>query len=167
MKELEVQGIYDYELWPALLKKTRKESINAAHKQIVEYAIVAGWDKVVIAEDDIKFTNPLSWKYYLSNEPDDYDIYLSMVYLGDIDKNNCVKSFTGMTLYTVSKRFYEKFLSVNDDEHIDRALGGIGKFVVCNPFIAIQYNGWSSNTGKEEKYDNLLLNRVLYDGTNG
>lgn len=163
-RELEIQGIENYELWQGVFLPSIKKSINLAHKQIVEYANVAGWEEVCIAEDDIEFTHPNSWNYFLNQKPKDFDIYLSMVYLGQPDENGIVKDFTGLTLYIVSRRFYETFLSVDENEHIDRALMGLGKYVVCHPFIAKQHNGWSSNTGKMENYDELLKNRQFYFG---
>jgi len=159
MKELNTQCIIDYELWQGVFLPSIKASINAAHKQIVEYARLAEWDYVAIAEDDIQFTSPNSWQYFLDNMPYDFDMYLSMVYLGQPDENNVVKDFTGMTMYVVAKRFYDIFLSIPDDDHIDRLLGGLGRFVVCNPFVAKQFNGVSSNTGKHEIYDYLLKER--------
>lgn len=163
MIELMKQGITDYELWDGVYKyDSAKKNINAAHKQIVEYAQLAGWPEVAIAEDDIKFFAPGAWDYFLVSKPDDYDIYLSSVYVGDIQPDNTVNEFCGFGLYIVNSRFYEKFLSVSPDEHIDRGLKGKGKFVVCNPFVAEQYDGWSGNTGKEEKYGNLMEGRNLF-----
>lgn len=165
MKELEAQGITDYELWDGIyLSHSVKASINASHKQIVEYAKLAEWDEVCIAEDDLKFTHQSSWKYFLKQKPFDFDMYLSMIYTGDIDENNYVKKFTGLTLYVIAKRFYDKFLSVSGDGHIDQELAGLGKYIVCNPFVAMQYNGFSSNTGKNEVYDTLLQGRNIYLG---
>lgn len=163
--ELYKQGIKDYELWEGIyLPHSVKASINAAHKQIVKYARLAEWEEVAIAEDDLKFTHPNSWNYFLSQKPKDFDIYLSMIYSGDIDENNCVKKFTGMTLYIVAKRFYDTFLSIPDEEHIDQALANFGKYVVCNPFVAMQYDGFSGNTGKNEQYETLLQGRNIYFG---
>lgn len=165
LKELQTQGITDYELWDGIyLPHSIKASINAAHKQIVEYARLAEWDEVGIAEDDIKFTHPKSWEFFLNNKPNDFDIYLSMIYSGEIDENNQVRKFTGMTMYAVSSRFYDAFLSVPDDDHIDQLLAGKGKFIVCNPFVAVQYDGFSSNTGKNEVYGTLLQGRNIFNG---
>lgn len=164
-EQIQTQGIDECELWDGIFVSSIKKSINLAHKQIVEYAMVAGFKETIIAEDDIKFTHSNSWKYFLSKIPDDYDLFLSMVYLGQPDENGIVKDFTGLTLYIVHSRFYETFLSVPEDEHLDRALSQTnGKFIVCNPFVAIQYNGHSSNTGKIESYDSLLAGRELYLG---
>lgn len=163
--ELTRQGITNYKFWDAVFLPSVKASINAAHKQIVEYAKIAEFDSVIIAEDDFIGTHPNSFRFFLDNEPPNYDIYLSSVFLGDIDENNIVKSFTGMTLYKVHSRFYDKFLSVNPHEHIDHALSEIGGiFHVCNPMCFTQRDGISGNTGKWESYENLLKNKVLYYG---
>lgn len=162
MKEIASQiGLSDFELWDGIYLPSIKASINAAHKQIVRYAQLAGWDEVCIAEDDLIFSSPNSWEYFLEHKPKDFDLYLSMVYLGTPDENNEVKDFTGLTMYIVKSKFYEKFLSVPDDDHLDRLLAGLGKYVVCQPFVAKQSNGFSSNTGKEENYDELLRNRTF------
>ncbi len=163
MSELERQGILDYEFWDGIYLPSIRASINAAHKQIVEFARLAEYPEVCIAEDDIVGTHPNSWNYFLSQKPKEYDMYLSMVYLGDVI-NGRVESFTGMTLYSVSRKFYDKFLSVDPNEHIDRALAGLGDYHVCHPFTFIQRNGFSSNTGKMEEYDQLLNGRILYNG---
>jgi hypothetical protein len=75
-----------------------------------------------------------------------------------------VKAFTGMTLYIVHERFYDTFLSVNPKEHIDHALAGLGRYIVCHPFVATQHNGLSGNTGRIEQYEDLTRNRQFYFG---
>jgi len=164
LEQLQSQNITDYELWDGVYLPSIKAGINAAHKQIVEYAKIAEWPEVCIAEDDIVFTNHNSYKYFLEQKPKEFDIYLSMIYSGHEIKNGCVEKFTGMTLYMVAQRFYDTFLSVDSNEHIDIALSGLGKYVVCEPFVAYQRNGFSSNTGKAEVYDSLLNGRNLYSG---
>lgn len=163
-KELEEQGILDYEFWPGVFLPSVKASINAAHKQIVEYAKLAEWPEVRIAEDDLRFSGKGAWDYFLKQKPIDFDIYLGGVFLGDPDDNNIVKDFTGMTMYVVKQRFYDTFLSVPNDDHIDRLLGGLGRYVVCNPFVVTQYDGRSSNTGKHEAYGRLQESRNFYKG---
>lgn len=164
MKELETQGIPDYKLWDGVYDSFRKpkENISLAHKQIVEYANVAEWEMVCIGEDDLKFFAPGAWQYFINNIPSDFDLYLGSVYLGELSADNTVHSFAGLTLYIVHSRFYDTFLSSNPQEHLDRTLAGKGKYVVCNPFVVEQYDGWSSNTGKEEKYGKLMEGRKLF-----
>lgn len=163
--ELTRQGITNYRFWDAVFMPSVRASISAAHRQIVEYAKIAEFDSVIIAEDDFIGTHPNSFRFFLENEPQRYDLYLSMVFMGDLDENNMVKSFTGMTLYKVHSRFYDKFLSVDPNEHIDGALSEAGgAFYVCNPMCFTQRDGISGNTGKWESYENLLKNKVLYYG---
>lgn len=166
MDEIKRQGITNYMLWDAVYSpKSVKAGISEAHRQIVQYARLAEFPDVLIAEDDIVGSHPDSFKYFLANRPAQYDLYLSMVYLGDLDEQNRVKSFTGMTMYMVNQRFYDKFLSVDPDEHIDRELSRLGGlFYVCNPFTFLQRNGFSSNTGKEENYDHLIAQRIFFAG---
>ena len=164
LNELETQEITDYELWDGVFDTTSvKKGINAAHKQIVEYAKLKGWDEVLIMEDDIRFCGVGAFNYYLEKKPKEFDIYLGGVYLGEIDAENKVKSFSGLHCYIVHSRFYDKFLSVPDDEHLDRILANMGEYYVSNPFTSIQYNGKSSQTKQEENYDNLLNDRILYN----
>lgn len=162
MKELASQGIVDYQLWGGVHDtRSVKASINKGHKQIVQYALDNDLDEIVICENDIHFFSPKSWEYYLSKKPDwwEYDMYMGMIFIGDIDKENKVKYFTGLTLYSVSKKFYDIFLSMPYDNHLDIALGWQGDYHVCMPFVATQNNGISSNTGKHETYETLLQNR--------
>lgn len=164
LKELEGQGIGYYELWEGIVDKySTKKGINQSHKQIVEYAKLADWNDVLIMEDDIRFCGKGAFDFFLENKPKEFDIYLSGIYLGEIMPDNTVKSFSGLHCYIVNSKFYDKFLATPDDEHIDRALSNLGLYKVCNPFAAIQYNGFSSNTKKEENYDFLLENRDLYN----
>lgn len=138
------------------------KAINLSHKMIVEDALDKGLEEVCIFEDDIKFTDLGAWDYYLINKPKSFDIYLGGIYLGDILPDNTVKTFTALHCYTIHSKFYATFLSTPNDKHIDRSLDNLGDFHVCNPFIAVQHSGYSSNTGKDETYDNLLQNRSLY-----
>jgi len=164
INELKTQGITDYEFWPGIYHPSIKASINAAHKQIVEYARLAEWEQVMIAEDDVKFSSAGGFDYFLKQKPNDFDIYLGGLFLGDPDENNVVKTFTGLTLYVVARRFYDTFLTVPDDDHLDRLMDGLGRYVVCNPFVVTQYDGVSGNTGKMESYSKLQESRIFYNG---
>lgn len=166
MEEINRQGVTNYTLWDSVHSPvSAKSGINAAHRQIVEYARLAEFPDVMIAEDDFIGSHPDSFKYFLTNRPRQYDLYLSQVFLGDVGEDSRVKDFTGMTLYMVNQRFYDKFLSVDPHEHIDRELSRIGGlFYVCQPFTFWQRNGFSSNTGKEESYEQLKSTRIFFGG---
>lgn len=162
-KEIEGQGLsmfFDVEVWQGVHdSRSVVRSINLSHKQIVRNAKENGYPEVTIAEDDVKFCGKGAIKYYLDNKSTDYDLYLGCVYLGDIQPDNTVDEFSALIFYTVHERFYDTFLSVSDDLHIDRALTRLGKFVVCNPMCCKQHdNIFSSNTGKIEDYSHQLRN---------
>jgi GR25 family glycosyltransferase involved in LPS biosynthesis len=163
MQEFKAQKIRDFKFFPAVYDShSVKKAINLAHKQCVRYALENNIPEICIMEDDVHFTNPNSFNHFLDKKPEDFDIYLSGIYLGEIFEDNSVKEFAGFHCYIVNNRFYEKYLSVPDDAHIDRALAGIGKYYVSNPFIAIQHNGFSYNTKMDMNYDDLLVGRELY-----
>lgn len=169
MAEIVRLGIDDYEMWEGkIFPHSVKESINASHRMIVQYAKDNYLPEVTIAEDDFVGCHENSWRYYQSRKPKNvYDVFLSMVYTGNVDEDNFVSNFTGFTLYTVHARFYDKFLSASPLEHIDKEISAMnGIYKVCNPFAFIQRDGFvSSNTGKAEWYDTLLAGRALYDGS--
>lgn len=159
------QGIEDYLVFPAIFETTPQHGINKAHKQVIQYAKDYGFSEVCVMEDDVRFTHPNSFSYFLQNKPQDFDIYLAGIYLGEIDKNKRIKNdFAGFHCYIVNEKFYDTYLSVPDTEHIDRALEGLGDYYVCHPFAAIQYNGFSDNTKRKMSYDFLLERWELYKG---
>ena len=162
LNELQIQGL-EYKLWQGIHDvDSVVRSINLSHKQIVQYAKDNDLESICIAEDDIKFTCPTSYKYFLDNKPQKFDLYLGGIYLGDIREDNSVASFTGMHLYIIDKYFYDLFLQTDQNTHIDISLSDMGLYKVCNPFAAIQFNGFSSNTGKDENYDSIISTRELY-----
>lgn len=161
MNELSNQNISDYRFWDGIHAETVQKGVNLAHKQIVRYAKEMQLSKVLISEDDLKFTDNGAFEYYLNNEPNNYDLYLASIFLGKI-VNGIAERFTALTLYMVAERFYDTFLSTPDHLHIDHALAGLGRYVVCEPFICTQHNGHSDNTGKYQNYDILFENRKLY-----
>lgn len=163
LKEFKEQGITDYHLWEGVYnQKSAQANINLAHKQIIEWAKYEKLQKVLVFEDDIQFCGTGAFDYYLQNEPSDYDIYLGGIYLGIIGENNHVKAFTGMHCYIVHERFYDTFLNTPKDIHIDHSLKDMGEYIVCDPFIAIQHNGWSDNSQRHCNYDHFFDNRKLY-----
>lgn len=164
--ELSNQGIDQYTIFPGIHdRRSVKAGINLAHKSVIEYAKEAGFEEVCVMEDDLKACHPTdSWRYFLNQKPKYFDIYLSGIYMGEILPGNVVKNFCGFHCYIVHQRFYDTFLSTEEDAHIDQALAGLGKYVVCEPFAFVQYEGVSSNTGKFESYDRLLQGRSLYTG---
>jgi hypothetical protein len=165
IKELETQGIlYDVDFFPSVYDKIGvKQGINRAHKQVIKIAKVADVESCIVIEDDCRFMGEGAFRYFLDNTPEQYSIYLSGIYVGDIKEDNSVTSFSGFHCYRVHSSYYDTFLSVSEDEHIDQGQAGKGRFYVCNPFAAVQWNGYSHQTRQEENYDSLLIGRRFYN----
>lgn len=160
--QLVEQNIVKYRLWEGIVDKNPKRGIAKAHKQIIEWANNQNLPSIIVAEDDIKFTARGAFEYFLQNEPQDYDIYLGGIIYGNINSDNSVNDFSGTHLYKINKRFYNTFLSLSEEKDIDRSLANKGKFIVCNPIVAIQHNGFSDNRKRHQNYDRHLQNRQLF-----
>lgn len=131
------------------------KGISKAHKHIVQDAKEIGLEKVIICEDDCVFSAPNAFDYYLSKMPEDFDLYMGMIYAGEIKEGRIMNGFSGLTLYTVHNRFYEKFLAVNPNDHLDRHLGNTAfknKYYVCEPFVCYQSGGFSDNCRQNMNY---------------
>ena len=162
-KELEVQKIRNYKIWDGIIDpKILMRGISQAHKQIVRYAQSEKLPEILIGEDDLHFTEKGAFQFFITNKPLDYDIYLGGITEGLINKDNSVDDFSGLTLYIINERFYNIFLSVPDNLNLDRAIRNRGKFVVCNPFVVVQYNGFSDNIKQFCNYNSFFEDRNLF-----
>ena len=154
--------------WPAQFYAPASfVGVSRAHRQIVRWAKERGLPMVCIAEDDFYFTAPGAWEYYLANIPAQFDLYLSMVYAGHIQEDGTVPDFTALTLYIVSERFYDTFLAIPEFGHLDRMLSVErprhgNKFVVCQPFIAQQRDGYSDQKRAYATYGHYLEGKTLF-----
>jgi hypothetical protein len=147
-QQLAMQNISNFRIWEGIEDPLIPwRGISMAHKQIVRHAQVIGQERVLIAEDDIIFTDKGAFDYFMANVPPVFDLYLGSIYEGKID-NSLTVAFTGLTLYIISNRFYNTFLNVPEHVHLDRGLAGIGQFFVCVPFTAVQSDGYSDNLKK-------------------
>lgn len=162
--ELAGQEISDFRIWNGIIERNfPRRGISKAHKQIVFHAKKNKLPHVLICEDDICFSGKGAFDYYLSKIPEIFDIYLGGVYYGDVNDANLVDDFSGLTLYLVHAGFYDTFLSLPEHLNIDRALKGHGLYVVCDPFVVRQHNGYSDNTRQRVNYDHWLVNRKFYE----
>lgn len=153
----------DYVFWDGVTGNTPKVNIQKAHKGIVQWAKENNLTECCIAEDDLKWCGTGAWKYFIDNKPNDYDLYLSGYYGGRPDKNNIIKNFSGLTLYFIHSRFYDKFLSADETFHLDSAMGILGgKYVVCPQFVCIQSPGHSDNVRKYVDYKKRLENKPMF-----
>lgn len=167
-KEMAEQKIMEYTLWDGIRDRLFAfRGIRKAHQQIIAYAKKHEQPYVTVAEDDIKFLGVGAYDYYLSQipNPGTFDIFLGGIMNGKILEDNTVKDgyFTGLTLYTMSSRFYDAFLSIRDTGNIDALLRGKGKYIVCNPIVVSQHGGYSDNKERIVKsYDEILKDKNLW-----
>lgn len=158
--EFSEQGIADFKFWDAVCNRNSViESINASHKMIVRDAKERHLDKCLLMEQDLYFTAPGAWKYFLDNEPKDYDVYLGATYIIPISNNK----ICGFHCYMVKEKFYDAFLSVPDDAHIDTAVGDLkGDYYFCYPFPALQRPGFSFNNKDICNYNSILKSEDIW-----
>jgi len=150
-------------LWPGIPDpENPKRGISQAHKQIVQYAQRESLPYITIAEDDIYFTDQGAYDYFLQHIPADYDLYLGSIYYGNLQSDHSVTDFAGLTIYRIHQKFYSVFLAADEQQNLDRALAGKGKFIVCDPFIALQHNGYSDHQKCYVNYKDYIKDKKLY-----
>lgn len=160
MGEFERQGITDYKLWSAIVyKESVVASINASHKMIVRDAKERKLKEVIIGEDDLWFPAENGWRYFLENKPDEFDIYAGCTMIPPVSNG----MLCGFHLYIVAEKFYDKFLSVPDNQHIDTAVSDLkGDFKFCYPFPALQFPGYSANNQSVVNYNSIFKDEDVY-----
>lgn len=142
--------------WEGVVDKFSYIGINKAFKNIVAEAKANNFPMVCIAEDDMIFTAPGAWRYYLDKIPSSFDTYLGGIYSGQLNGNRIVNGYSGHTLITVHERFYDFFLSVTDQDDLDRRLGNYAfekEYMVCWPFCVRQRGGYSDHHGRVAAYE--------------
>ena len=120
-----------------------------------------GLKEVAIAEDDLYFTHLNGWQWFLKNKPKGYDLYLAGTYIVPVEQ----KQIVGFHLYMVHEKFYDTFLSVPDNVHIDTHMNELkGDYHFCYPMAALQRSGWSSNNHAVCDYNKVLRPQDIYTG---
>jgi hypothetical protein len=157
------QRITHYRLWDGIIDSQKSSrGIAWAHQQIIRWASREGKDEIIIGEDDLTFTGPGAFRHFIDSEPPHYDMYLGGILYGKIKPDNTVDDFAGTHLYKIKRHFFETFLSLTGEKDIDRDLARRGKFLVCNPIVAIQCDGYSDNTHTNRINEPYFKNRVLW-----
>lgn len=158
--EFAEQGILEYKFWAAIRDSASVvASINASHKQIIRYAKENNIPEICVAEQDLTFTDKGAWDYFLKNKPKEFDIYLGATYILPVSN----KKICGFHLYIISEKYYDSFLSVPDDAHIDTAVCDWGgDFNFCYPFPALQKAGFSFNAKDIVDYNKNLSEEDIW-----
>lgn len=168
LKQSKDQG-FNFKIWEGVLSKSNpKIEITKAHKRIIQAAKDNNQRMVFVAEDDFSFTCVGAWEYFINNIPESFDLFFGLVYQGTVVNNRVINGMSGvMTLYCCHERFYNYFLSIPDDVHVDRYLGQQAfnkEYYVTPKFCVTQTGGFSDNLRRTMYYDVYLQGKELYKG---
>jgi hypothetical protein len=162
-QELESQYITAYKLWDGIIYPGNTATgISRAHKHVVQHALENDLPEVLIGEDDLKFTAPGAFNYFLQQKPPEFDLYLGGISYGKLDNNQTVGDFAGLLLYIVDKRFYQTFLSMPEEKNLDRSLKNEGKYIVCDPQPVIEHGGHSDHLKVYMDHSDFFETRNLF-----
>lgn len=162
LHEFNEQGIDDFVFHEAsVLKDSVVDSIAESHKAIVRQAKQDGLSEVCIAEQDVYFTCPTAWKYFMDNKPKQYDLWLWGSYITPISNNQVC----GFQMYFISSKFFDRFLSTPKNQHIDTYMNELkGDYKFCYPFPCLQRSGFSANNKTIVNYNSILQPEDIYKG---
>jgi len=163
-QEIAEQEIANYRIWNGITTAIPSNGIARAHQQIVTYAKANCITEILVAEDDIHFTAPGAFNFFIRHRPLVYDIYLGGILWRDTKDHEILVDFCGLTLYMIHEQFYDKFLSLTGDIDIDRELAGKGDYKLCWPLVATQHNGFSDNRKSDLNFDRYKKSMFYYNG---
>ena len=174
-KEIKYCGIKDYYIYKSnVILEDKIKAVSQAHKNALHIAamIAINQDFVVLMEDDVCFTNPNSYNYFLESMqhlPMDWDIYMGG-FTGGVMLQHDFKNIyrlgetSGFQFYAVNKKFYPTFLNANENIHIDiwctSPNYGKAKTFCCYPVPTIQHLHDNNN-----ELNLFFKNQKKYDGT--
>jgi len=161
----ELEG-WNYVFSPGYKKTNPMLGIAEAHINCVHNAQFLNLPYVMIMEDDVKLRNGCV-EYFneaLNHAPEDWEILLGGIYeskrLEPVNEYwNKTGEFCGLHFYIVRNTAYDKILSYDGKQHIDRYMNFKGhglKCYVTKKLVATQYSGLSNNTNKNEDYTDKL-----------
>jgi GR25 family glycosyltransferase involved in LPS biosynthesis len=173
--ELAKAGIQHVIIQPGYYEtKNVQTNISRAHKRCVAHAKSQNWPFCVILEDDVTFTHPDSYRYFIESMdklPRDWDVYTSAFYTTnkferDYENIYRVEGFAGLHCYAVNSKFYDTFLQADEKENIDWWISQAGRSYcfACYPFAAEQKAGYSENVKQHRDYSYLLQGKERFAG---
>ena len=152
--------------WEGIIdKRGGYAGINLSFKKIVRWAKEQNLPMVCIGEDDLQFSAPGAWQYYLDQMPGQFDIYSGGIYSGQIEGNRIMNGWSGNTLIIVHERFYDFFLSLTDADHLDRRLGNHcfeKLFLLCQPYVVYQSQCYSDNHRRATSHKSFIEEMKLF-----
>lgn len=165
VKEMNSQYNGEYEIFDAIVYNDSSKGISESFKEIIK----ANYNEplIHIFEDDVKFTSSKSREIFedaFERLPENWDIFLAGSYTYEPDRNyGCflkINNFRTLNSVVIRKSAYDLFLShdFSKDKNIDSWVASKNPNVyVCNPMVAIQYDGYSYNAKKKTNYNDRYL----------
>jgi hypothetical protein len=139
---------------------TPAAGINEAHRACVAAAKANGEPFALVMEDDAWFPARDGYAHFMRQMPQEFDLYLGGVYGRPEDADGVCTWFNGLHCYVVAARFYDTYLAIDPSTHIDHALRGLGRYVVCRPYACMQLSDHSDNVGVVTDYAEWSKERV-------
>lgn len=175
MAELKTQNISNVNFWPAIIIDNDPiTGCSESHKNIIRWAMKNQLDEVVIWEDDIKFTAPKAWYFFLHRYRTTwgrYGLFLGgSYYTKDIEQLNTgvrIRTFSGSHCMIVRKELYRHILNCPPGMHLDiwiSSAGSLFTYYLCMPMIAIQCPGYSDIAKKPVDYSNMIPDNMIFRG---
>lgn len=163
---------FAFRMWDGILdERGGWAGIIRAYQKIVEHAMITNMKMVCIAEDDIVFSAPSAWEYFLDQMPKRFDIYSGGVYsASQIENRRILNGYSGNTLIVIKNNFYEEFLKLCKEalecsRHLDRQLGMYGfknYYILCEPYVVYQLQGFSDNHKQLTRHSGFLDDMNLF-----
>jgi hypothetical protein len=99
----------------------------------------------------------------MENLPDDYDVILFGIYSGQIFKTenlyfDKVNKFSGLQMYLISERAYDKVLNYSGGQPVDHWIGLNLNCYISKKHFSYQKDGYSDNAKTVTKYNDSVLN---------
>lgn len=176
LKQLESNSVHSYRFFEAITtEETFARSCGMSHITLIKQAKENNLPYVIIAEDDLKFTDTNSYNKFLElinkASQTDCDILLSGVYvnkkiIGENKEIQVIKKYNGCHLYCIFEKAYDRCLEFEQtpiDEHIDNFYCKNLVSYVCYPFVAVQQdNIYSDNVKQIVDYSWMINIQELY-----
>jgi hypothetical protein len=151
-------------LWSGIRHEKPHVGIMRAHKQIVAHAKASRLEAVCIMEDDCLFPAEDGWDWFLHKYSKDCGIFFGGTYCREILDYETIRKPVGMHCYIIQNWFYDTFLSLGEDKHLDFALHGRATYGLCYPMAAIQRPGYSDNNKADANHNTVLEAKQVYGG---
>ncbi len=177
-QELITQGIDTVDIIPAVKDSSNPvKNISQAHKKCIRKAIELNLPRVIIMEDDVKFSCPGAFNRFLELSealPKNWDIFISGSYdyqvadqfikakeIISISGLVNLNKFSGLHCYIVNQRYYNKMLSLPENRNLDKVISNSNASIwMCYPMVALQHSGFSDNICKEVDYNKTYSHRI-------